>query len=150
MATFFCFLGELIVIVFLFWLVCVRLANWVIVYVLREWLDDDTYKKTDDLMEKAERSRKAKSQRVVGNTERGLIFLGLVLQRWEVLAVVGAYKAVYKFGDIDSDKTDKNHHSFFVGSLLSMAFAIGFYLMYVGFAKSGVLTQTPLVLKCRT
>ncbi|MBO0346499.1 hypothetical protein J0X15_14795 [Roseibium sp. CAU 1637] len=63
---------------------------------------------------------------LVGALERFLIAGGLLIGRWEVLAAVIALKSVSRFKQLDDRRTAER---FLVGSLASLVWTVGVYLL---------------------
>ena len=62
-----------------------------------------------------------KNGKMIGNLERSIIFIGILIQEWSLVAVVIALKTIARYRELDDQ--DKSEY-FLIGSLFSMLWAI--------------------------
>jgi len=73
----------------------------------------------------------AKAGNFIGNLERLLIFLFIVLQHWEVVGFLLAAKSVFRFGDLRESGNRKLTEYILIGTFLSFALAVVFALLFL-------------------
>lgn len=68
-----------------------------------------------------------KNGQMIGNLERLIIFIGILMQEWSLVAVVIALKTIARYKELDDQ--DKSEY-FLIGSLFSMLWAITIALIF--------------------
>ncbi|PHQ65642.1 MAG: hypothetical protein COB99_02750 [Sulfurimonas sp.] len=73
-----------------------------------------------------------KNGSIIGNLERTLIFIGVVIQGWTLIGIIVALKTVARYKKLDG----KDHSEYFlIGSMVSILVAISVGLIFVFLVK---------------
>jgi hypothetical protein len=63
-----------------------------------------------------------KNGQMIGNLERLLIFIAIIIQEWSLVGIVVALKTIARYKELDNQ--DKSEY-FLIGSLFSLLWAVG-------------------------
>ncbi|MDA3909195.1 MAG: hypothetical protein PF437_08900 [Sulfurimonas sp.] len=89
-----------------------------------------------------------KNGAIIGNLERTIIFIGVIIQGWALIGIIVALKTVARYKELDG----KDHSEYFlIGSMISILVAISVGLMFVSLVQeTDLFTQLKFLISTQS
>jgi hypothetical protein len=105
-------------------LVLLHPASFFIKNFISKWIPSPVQKGSTEIINNAGQDTLEKAGRIIGMTERILIFIFILIQQWEAIGFLLAAKSVFRFGELNTARDRRLTEYVLIGTLISFFTAI--------------------------
>ena len=91
---------------------------------ISKWIPSPVQKGSTEIINNAGQDTLEKAGRIIGMTERILIFIFILIQQWEAIGFLLAAKSVFRFGELNTARDRRLTEYVLIGTLISFFTAI--------------------------
>lgn len=99
-------------------------ASFCIKNFISKWIPAPVQKGSTEIINSAGEDTLEKAGRIIGMTERILIFIFILIQEWEAIGFLLAAKSVFRFGELNTARDRRLTEYVLIGTLISFFVAI--------------------------
>ena len=105
-------------------LVLLHPASFFIKNFISKWIPVPAQKNAAEIINSASQDTLEKAGRIIGMTERVLIFIFILIQQWEAIGFLLAAKSIFRFGELNTARDRRLTEYVLIGTLVSFFTAI--------------------------
>ena len=105
-------------------LILLHPASFFIKNFISKWIPAPVQKGSTEIINSAGQDTLEKAGRIIGMTERILIFIFILIQQWEAIGFLLAAKSVFRFGELNTARDRRLTEYVLIGTLVSFFAAI--------------------------